>query len=159
MKKNIIVLAALLTALTAFTGCGNDSSSSSSKSDAAATTAASTEASSEATTEAASKTTTAKKTTEATTEATTESTADLDFEELAGHWIYEEQDAGSTEEYVGTPKGSVDIAVDGRYAYNDGSSLITGSIELAALKMKKSLTSTASMSTKNRCVKTPASTQ
>ena len=130
MKKKIIAAAAILAVLTAFTGCGKDSDSSSSKS-AAATAAASTEETTEAST--AAETTEKKTTAESTTEAATKKEADVevpdfDIASLAGRWIYENSD-GSSAEFVGVPKGALDIAEDGTYTYNDGSSLTSGTID------------------------------
>lgn len=136
MNKKIIAAAAILAVLAAFTGCGKDSDSSSSKSAAASASsasAASTEASTEASTAAE---TTGKKTTaESTTEASTEKNEnvtipDFDISSLAGKWIYENSD-GSSAEFVAIPDGTVYIAEDGTYTYNDGSSLTSGTIEWA----------------------------
>ena len=49
---------------------------------------------------------------------------------IVGQWIYEEQDASFTDEYVGTPKGFVIVSEDGTYSYNDGASTTTGIVKI-----------------------------
>lgn len=49
--------------------------------------------------------------------------------DIAGEWIYEEQDAGITDQYVGRPVGRYSISADGTFTYtSDGSSFATGTI-------------------------------
>lgn len=51
--------------------------------------------------------------------------------DIAGSWIYEERDAGNTEEYVGRPVGYYTITEDGRFSYTtDGTSFTNGTINV-----------------------------
>ena len=49
--------------------------------------------------------------------------------DIAGDWIYEERDAGITDQYVGRPVGRYSISADGTFTYtSDGSSYVNGTI-------------------------------
>ncbi len=70
--------------------------------------------------------------------AETNAAADLNYDmdeyapslsDIAGEWIYEEQDAGITDQYVGRPVGRYSISADGTFTYtSDGSSFVNGTI-------------------------------
>ena len=128
MKKALIILTAVLTSISLFS-CGS-ADSSSSRTEKASVAETSTEEKVTSATETSTKVTT-KQSTEAATEASSEKQEEnITFDAIAGQWIYEVQDAGFTDQYVGTPKGSVTISKDGTYSYSDGASTTTGTIKI-----------------------------
>ena len=51
--------------------------------------------------------------------------------DIAGEWVYEEQDAGVTDRYVGRPVGRYSITDDGKFTYTtDGTSFVNGTVEI-----------------------------
>lgn len=51
------------------------------------------------------------------------------LKDIAGEWIYEEQDEGITDQYVGRPVGRYSITDDGKFTYtSDGSTFANGKI-------------------------------
>ena len=70
----------------------------------------------------------------AETDAATDPAYDMDecapsLSDIAGDWIYEERDAGITDQYVGRPVGRYSISADGTFTYtSDGSSYVNGTI-------------------------------
>ena len=73
-------------------------------------------------------TSTGETTSEPTSKASDEN---VTLDAIVGQWIYEEQDAGFTDQYVGTPKGCVIVSKDGTYSYNNGASTTTGTVKIA----------------------------